>query len=97
MEKIVNNRILSVASFGIFLIGVLKYYLINIQEIVYPYSPLNRTISWLMFPFIITGVLISIFVIYKEMRLKEISSINILLSLPLIVYFIYFFFLKGVG
>lgn len=96
MEKIIINRILAIISFGIFFIGILKYYLVNIQMIIYPYSPLNRTISWIIFPFTMIGVLISIFIIFKEMRLKKISYINILSSLPIIIYFIYFFFLKGV-
>lgn len=93
MEKVTNNKFLSIVSFVIFLIGILKYYLINIREIIHPYSPLNRTISWMIFPFVIMGILISLFVIFKEIKSTKASFVNILLSIPLIVYFIYFFFI----
>jgi hypothetical protein len=92
MEKI-NLKYFAVASFSIFIINMFKYYLINIKNLLSPYGSENRLISLIMLPIIGIGMCMSIFVLFKTFKSK-INLINIVLSIPLIIFFIYFFFIK---
>lgn len=91
MEKI-NTRILAIISFSIFLINILKYYFINILHLLYPYSSENRLFSYLMLPIIVLGLIFSIIAIFIGIKSIRKNLLNIILSIPLILFFIYFFF-----
>lgn len=93
MEKI-NDKLLAIVSFVIFFINIIKYYLINIEQIIRPYSPTNRLVSYIMLPIIFIGIVLSFIVLFKNIFYEKKSLINILLSLPLIWFVIYFFFIK---
>jgi len=93
MEKL-NDRLFSILSFVIFLINTIKYYLINLEQIIYPYSSTNRLISFVMLPIIFVGVILSFITLMKNIFSGHRNIINILLSLPLVLFVIYFFFVK---
>ena len=93
MEKI-NDRLLAIISFIIFLVNMTKYYLINVEQLIYPYSPTNRLISYIMLPVIFIGMLLSLIVVFKNVFYSKKNIINILLSIPLIGFVVYFFFIK---
>ncbi len=93
MEKI-NDKLLSILSFVIFLINMIKYYLINVEQLIYSYSPQNGLMSLILFPIIIIGLIFSLIVIVKNIFYNKRSILNVILSMPLIIFFIYFFFIK---
>lgn len=93
MEKI-SLRSLSIISFVIFLANVIKYFLINVYQLIHPYSSMNRLVSYIMLPIIFIGLLFSIIVLFKNIFYSKRNIINIFLSIPLIVFVIYFFFIK---
>ena len=93
MEKI-NDRLLSIISFVIFTINTLRYFLINEAQVINPYSLFNRVLGDVMLPVILLGFLISIFILVKNILTKKKSLLNIIFSIPLIGFVIYFFFIK---
>lgn len=93
MEKI-NDRLLAIISFVIFLVNMTKYYLINMEQLMYPYSPTNRLISYIMLPIIFVGMLLSLIILFKNIFYSKKNIINIFLSIPLIGFVVYFFFIK---
>ncbi|AYZ12428.1 hypothetical protein EGY05_11050 [Chryseobacterium arthrosphaerae] len=93
MEKI-NLKLLAIISFSIFIINILKYYLINIEKLLSPYGADNRLISFIMLPIIGIGIILSIIVLIKGVKSFKTNALNMILSLPLIIFFVYFFFLK---
>lgn len=91
MEKIVNPKI----TILIFFICILKYYLINILEVVSNYGDIHRLISWvLILPLTIIGFLISLFIIFKSLRNLKENFLSFLMALPMIFYVFYFFVYK---
>ena len=95
MEKI-NDKLFAIISFCIFLISIFKYYFINVLEILHPYGKDNRLISWFLLPIIFIGLFFSILVLFKNAFSMNKNKFNIALALPLIVFVVYFFFLKGI-
>jgi hypothetical protein len=93
MEKI-SLKSIAIVSFSIFIINILKYYLINIEKLINPYGADNRLISFIMLPIIGIGIILSIIVLVKGTKSIKANILNMILSLPLIIFFIYFFFLK---
>jgi len=93
MEKI-NNRYLSKVAFIIFLINIMKYILINVSHFINPYGSINMKLSYIMFPTIIIGVLIFFKILVNSIYHKNINILNFVFSLPIIIFFIYFFFIK---
>jgi hypothetical protein len=101
MEKIRNNATLShtikaIIPLIVFLVCMAKYYLFNVLQVYPLYGPQNRTASWLIIlPLTLIGLYFTILncISFFKNRSKE-NVILFLLSLPFIVYFVYFFFLK---
>lgn len=86
----------AILSFVIFLIVIVKDVLVSYLELIPERSKANRTISWfVILPLAIVGVILSIQVI-KEAYLmkvknnKRLLGFNIYLSLPMLVWLLYF-------
>ncbi len=92
--KKINDRLLAVISFTIFLVNIAKYYLINVKQLIYSYSPQNRVISYIMLPILCIGMLFSLITLFKNVFHRTKSIVNIFLSIPLIGFIVYFFFIK---
>ena len=101
----VLNRIKTraVISFSIFVIIILKDFLVSYLKIIPERSPLNRDISWfIILPLSILGVIFSVQIImgnfYKKTNEKKrIVDINFLLSLPCLLYCLFFFVIFIIG
>ena len=81
-----------IVSFSIFTICILKYFLINILELVPKYGDINRIISWVFFlPLTIVGFIISMIILIKSIKKLKSKWLDILLILRMIFYVYYFF------
>ena len=88
MGKIVRP----IVSLSIFTICILKYFLINILELVPKYGDINRVISWVfIFPLTIVGLIISMIILIKSIKNLKSKWLDILLILPMILYVYYIF------
>lgn len=91
-----KTRHKAILSFVIFLIVIVKDILVSYIELIPERSKVNRTISWfVILPLAIVGFIFSIQVI-KETYLAKVKnnkhflSLNLYLSLPMLVWFLYF-------
>jgi hypothetical protein len=82
----------SIFSFVVFLLCILKYYLINVRELFPKYGPENRMISWLIvLPFSMIAIWVSIKIFRKYYRKLSVpaAAINIFLCMPILAYWIF--------
>ncbi len=92
MDKLCKIKYQSMIVLAIFLICILKYYLINIVEIIPVYGKGNRQISWLVIlPLTIIGLILSINVIFNTIKNFRENFLYLVLVIPFILYFVYFF------
>ena len=88
----------AVLAFACFVIIVIKEILINYLELIPPRSILNRSISWFgVLPLMVIGVIMAVLVthdnIVKSRKMgKRTFDINLLLCLPILLFFLYFIF-----
>lgn len=95
MGKVINTRKKAIISFLIFAASIIKYVLVNVMEVIPPYGSMNRSISWtIMLPLMIIGIVLSILVISGNIRSRKVNLIDIALSLPILLFTIYFFLIK---
>lgn len=84
-------------SFIIFIVVVIKDVLVGYLEIIPQRSPANRLISWFfIIPIIIIAAVLSLQVIRESYVInrnegKPLFSINFILSLPALLWFVYVF------
>jgi hypothetical protein len=82
----------SIFSFVVFLLCILKYYLINVRELFPQYGLENRMISWLIvLPFSIIATWVSIKIFRKNYRKLSVpaAAINIFLCMPICIYWVF--------
>ena len=90
--KIIKQK--SVIVFLIFIVVLIKYILFNYLEIFHPYGKLNGLISWfVVLPLFILGSYIVVMVLRDNLTTKK-SIIDIMLVIPFILFFVYFFMIK---
>lgn len=90
--KIVKEKSFSV--FLIFIVVLVKYILFNYLEIFHPYGKLNGLISWaIVLPLFILGSYLVVMVLRDNLTTKK-SIIDIVLVIPFILFFVYFFLIK---
>lgn len=81
--------------FLIFIVALIKYILINHLELIHPYGKLSGLISWcIILPLFIWGSYLVIIVLKNVLTNKKMNIIDILLILPFILFFTYFFLIK---
>ncbi len=92
MEKIIKIKIQSIVVFVIFLICTLRYYLINVFDLLPIYGKGNKLISWLIIlPLTIIGLILSINVIFNTIKNFRENFLYLVLVIPFLLYFVYFF------
>lgn len=88
-KKMRRIAIPAILSISIFMVVVLKFILVNKMEFVPMYGPEHTFISWiLLLPLTIIGFILSVWVIfkYRHFAVQKNSWVNILLALPMILY-----------
>ncbi len=85
----------SIIVLSIFFVCALKYYLINILNVIPQYGSTSRLISWLVIlPLTIIGIILSIIVIIEALKNIKERFLYLIIIMPFILYFIYFFIWK---
>jgi hypothetical protein len=91
-----KTRYKAILSVVIFLIIIVKDFLVSYLELIPERSKVNRTISWfVILPLAFVGFIFSIQVIKetclaKAKKNKRFLTLNLCLSLPMLVWFLYF-------
>jgi hypothetical protein len=89
MIKIKNQSIIVLT---IFLVCTLKYYLISILNVIPQYGSSSRLISWLVvLPLTLIGIILSISVIIGSLKNIKERFVYLIIIMPFILYFVYFF------
>ena len=95
MERISKSRKKAVITFLIFIVCIAKYILVNLFEVIPRYGSTSRNITWfIIVPALIIGLILSISVIREDFKLKRKNWINLILSLPILIFIFYFFVIK---
>ena len=90
-------------SFLIFIIIILQDYWVSYLRMIPERSPLNREISWfIILPLSALGVIFSVQIVignfYKKTNEKKrLININFILSLPCLLYCLFFFVILIIG